>query len=208
MEGKIIVVGIGPGDLDYLLPIAAKTIQAAKVVVGSRRALETLAPPNAKQQIIDKDIDGVMAFIRDQLQHENVVVMVSGDPGFYSLLTRIRCSYAADRVQVIPGISSLQLAFARFALVWQDAQLVSLHGRSDEDIDLSFTLHKKMGFLTDGKYRPQVIANLLLAKGWPSDTKVYLAEKLSYADERLAQCTLRELSGKDDFAHGVMVVEA
>jgi len=206
VEGKIVVVGIGPGHPDYLLPIAAKIIASANVIVGGKRALETLAPPKAWQHVIDKNIEEAMNFIARHLQQGDVVVMVSGDPGFYSLLTRIRRSYTTERVRVIPGISSLQLAFARFALPWQDAQLVSLHGRCEEEVDLTFEMNKTMGFLTDSRYRPQVIAQLLMDNGWPADAQVYLAERLSYADEQLAQCTLQELSVRDVFAHGVMVV--
>lgn len=208
MEHKIIVVGIGPGSSDYLPPIAARAIQSAKVLVGSRRALKMLASTTVRQRLIDKDLDGIMDFIADQLCCEDVVVMVSGDPGFYSLLTKIRSAYAADRIRVIPGISSLQLAFARFSLCWQDAELVSLHGRSAEGLDLTYKPHRKIGFLTDGHNRPQVIAKKLMEKGWPVGTTVYLAENLSYEDERLRQCSLQETAKVDDFICGVMVVTA
>jgi cobalt-precorrin-7 (C5)-methyltransferase len=90
MEHKIIVVGIGPGSPDYILPIASRMIAQAKVLVGSQRALTTFVPSHATTKVIDNDLNGVLAFITTALMDNDVVVMVSGDPGFYSFLATIR----------------------------------------------------------------------------------------------------------------------
>jgi cobalt-precorrin-7 (C5)-methyltransferase len=132
MEHKITVVGIGPGSPEYLPPIAQRAIDSATVLVGSQRALETFATEKSRTKIIDKDIAGILAFIHNCLLKEDVVVMVSGDPGFYSLLSALRGEFSAAQLSVIPGISSVQLAFARLADTWQDAVLLSMHGRSPD----------------------------------------------------------------------------
>ena len=51
MEHQILVVGIGPGSREYMLPAAWEAIATAKTLVGGRRALETLAPPEAKRRV-------------------------------------------------------------------------------------------------------------------------------------------------------------
>lgn len=207
MEHKIIVVGIGPGSPDYILPIASRTIAQAKVLVGSKRALTEFAPSQIITKVIDKDIKGVLTFIRQALTTNDVVVMVSGDPGFYSLLSALKTSFSQAELKVIPGISSVQLAFARNAEVWQDARLISMHGRQASDEDLTYKPHKKLGILTDHEHNPSYIAQVLLDHGWPIDSVVWLGESLSYEQENSKQLTLGETKNVIGFTHCVMVVK-
>jgi cobalt-precorrin-7 (C5)-methyltransferase len=208
MEHKITVVGIGPGGKDYLLPIASKAIAEAGVLVGSRRALDTLAPPGAETKVIDKEIAALLFYIEEKIQTTPVTVMVSGDPGFYSLLAALRGHFAAAQLVVIPGISSVQLAFARAAEVWQDAMLLSMHGRTVNDELIGFTAGKKLGILTDREHNPAHIASLLLGRGWPPETPVWLCNSLSYENEEVRETTLGEAQEIPGFEHSVMVVKA
>ncbi|TWH48332.1 precorrin-6y C5,15-methyltransferase (decarboxylating) subunit CbiE [Sporomusa sp. KB1] len=205
---RIIVVGIGPGSPDYLLPIASRTIAAAAILVGSQRALDTFATINQVTRVIDKNITGVLDFIEQQLASQDVVVMVSGDPGFYSMLTALRKRFAAKRLTVIPGISSVQLAFARVAEVWQDAALISMHGRRAADDVLCYRPGYKVGILTDTQHNPAAIADILLAHGWPATACVWLCTNLSYDNEEVVAVTLAETRSIPGFEHSVMVVKA
>jgi len=206
MEHKITVVGIGPGSLDYLPPIAQKIIAQATVLIGSRRALNDFAGAGVETKIIDHDIAGVMDFIHLRLPEQDVVVMVSGDPGYYSLLAALRLEFSPDLISVIPGVSSLQLAFARLACPWQDATLVSLHGRAAPEEALGYRPGKKMGILTDSQHNPCHIARLLIAGGWPTESKVWLCANLSYPDEKIVAMTLGDALDINGFGHCVMVV--
>ena len=208
MEHKVIVVGIGPGSPDYILPIASRSIAQAKVLVGSRRALDAFAPSHVRAKVIDKDINGVLTFISESLAANDVVVMVSGDPGFYSLLAALKAKFAQSQMTVIPGISSMQLAFARISEVWQDAVLISMHGRQASDEDLQYRINKKIGILTDHEHNPSHIAQVLIQYGWPIDSQVWLGEALSYEDENLKNITLGETVQIAGFTHCVMVVIA
>jgi len=208
MEYKIIVVGIGPGSPEYILPIASRSIAQAKVLVGSQRALNEFAPSNIVTKAIDKDINGVLTFIGEALHHNDVVVMVSGDPGFYSLLSALRGKFSQSQIRVIPGISSVQLAFARLSEVWQDAQLISMHGRQASDENLQYQPRKKLGILTDHEHNPSYIAQQLLDHGWPMDSEVWLGEGLSYEQENIKKFTLGETRQVLGFTHCVMVVMA
>ncbi|MBP2651141.1 MAG: precorrin-6y C5,15-methyltransferase (decarboxylating), CbiE subunit [Firmicutes bacterium] len=208
MEHKITVVGIGPGSPEYLLPVAKKVLDAAKVLVGSGRALKAFAPPGCQTKIIDKDIAGVLAFIRERLAETDVVVMVSGDPGFYSMLTALRNEYLPEIITVIPGISAIQLAFARLALPWQEAQLVSLHGRELGGADVGYYSGRKLAFLTDGQHDPGYIARMLVKTGWPAAAKTILCSNLSYDDEKIVRLTLGEAADSTGFTNCIMVVMA
>ena len=205
---RIVIVGIGPGSPDYVLPIASRTITAANVLVGSKRALDTFAAESQITKIIDKDIEGVLAFIKCQLASQDVVVMVSGDPGFYSLLAAIRKQFSAECISVIPGISSAQLAFARLAEIWQDADLISMHGRQADDGLLDYQPHRKLGILTDTQHNPAYIACALREHGWPDNAQVWLCANLSYDNEKVIAMTLAEAAGIPGFEHSVMVVKA
>jgi len=206
MEHKIIVVGIGPGSPDYILPIASRKIAEAKVLVGSQRALDAFAPLGSITRTIGKDIKEVLDFIREALVKNSVVVMVSGDPGFYSLLAALRSNFSQSKITVIPGISSMQLAFARMSEVWQDAQLISMHGRQASDDNLQYVPNKKLGILTDNENNPSHIAQILLQYGWPVSSQVWLGEALSYEGEKCKRLTLGETTQMAGFAHCVMVV--
>lgn len=205
---RIVVVGIGPGSPDYVLPIASRTILNARVLVGSKRALDTFAADGQVTKVIDKDIKSVLDFIEEQLANQDVVVMVSGDPGFYSMLVALRNRFAAECITVIPGISSVQLAFARVAEAWQGAALISMHGRTVADEVLRYRPGYKLGILTDTQHNPANISRILLDQGWPKATRVWLCANLSYDNEVVAAMTLAEVTETPGFEHSVMVVKA
>ena len=137
MEHQLIVVGIGPGSADYILPEALRAIETATFLVGGARALTAYAKPDPQQVKVDADIAGLLQTIRQELALRDVTVMVSGDPGYYSLLETFRRELPQARIRVIPGISSFQLAFARIGLPWQTARLLSAHGRKPAPSALS-----------------------------------------------------------------------
>ena len=206
MRHTITVVGIGPGDPAYLLPQARAAIYDARVLVGGRRALADLAPAGAHTHVIGADIAEVLTYIRDALRDDDVVVMVSGDPGYYSMLDALRRTFLPEQMAVIPGISSIQFAFARLALPWHDARLLSFHGREPRTEELSRTAEAMLGMLTDGKHNSQTIAQRLLSSGWRADDVMYIATRLSYADENIVRTTLGDAARDEGIGHGVIIV--
>ena len=138
MEHRIVVAGIGPGNPDFVLPAARAAIEGAEVLVGGSRALADFARQGQETMTIRGDIDAVLSFIREKLQKTHVVVMVSGDPGYYSLLDALRREFPPQALVVIPGVSSLQMAFARLALPWHEARLASFHGRVPQAKEIAY----------------------------------------------------------------------
>ena len=191
MRHTITVVGIGPGDPAYLLPQARAAIHDARVLVGGRRALADLAPAGVRTHAIGADIAEVLTFIRDALRDDDVVVMVSGDPGYYSMLDALRRTFPPEQLAVIPGISSIQFAFAR---------------REPRAEELARTADAVLGMLTDGKHNSQTIAQRLLSSGWRADDMMYIATRLSYADENIVRTTLGDAARDEGIGHGVIIV--
>lgn len=207
MEFKIIVAGIGPGAKEYVVPKALAAIEQAKVLVGGSRALADFARAGQKTMAIKADIGAVMNFIRAEVKQNDVVVMVSGDPGYYSLLSSLRRNFPAEMIEVIPGLSSMQVAFAKIALPWQEASLLSFHGRVPRDEDLVYHQGCIIGMLTDNKFNSGRIAQYLIERGWDKQAKAYICSRLSYPDEKIICLSLQEAQTKEIASHCVMIVE-
>ncbi|MBR1647385.1 MAG: precorrin-6y C5,15-methyltransferase (decarboxylating) subunit CbiE, partial [Selenomonadaceae bacterium] len=145
MQKKIIVAGIGPGNEDFITPAALKKIRAAKFLVGGRRVLKDFSSAEQITCAITGDLDASLKFIREKISIDEVVVMVSGDPGYYSLLDLLRKNFPPSQIEVIPSISAMQLAFAKISLPWHAATLASFHGRQPAQEVLQFTSGKILG---------------------------------------------------------------
>ena len=158
-----------------------------------------------KRQITG-EIEAALAFIEENLKSQDVVVMVSGDPGYYSFLAALNKRFSC--IEVIPGISSMQLAFARLALPWHDADLISLHGREVDLARLKYSKGRKLGFLTDSKYTSATIASLLLKNDWPQNVQLYACNHLSYENESIVTMTLQEAASTVEYKNCIVVVIA
>ena len=208
MQNKIIVAGIGPGGEDYITPAALKKIRAAKFLVGGRRALEQFAAPNQITCAITRDLDAPINFISEKIQLGSVVVMVSGDPGYYSLLDLLRKNFPSDAIEVIPSISAIQLAFAKIALPWHDATLLSFHGRQPARATLQYSAGKILGLLTDAEFNSATISRLLIDEcGWDKNSPVTICARLSYPDELILTTTLAAAANAEPVKHCVLIVQ-
>lgn len=207
---KIIVVGIGPGNPDFVLPAGRKAIDSAKVLVGGKRALEDFSGgvPDQKTFPIRADIPAVLNFIRENLDKNDVVTMVSGDPGYFSLLDALLREFSRDIIQVIPGISSVQYAFSRLALPWHEAEFISFHGRTPDKARLEYRKGRILGFITDTRQNSHSIPKLLISLGWPEKSYFAVAARLSYDDEYIVETTLIKASETILQTHCVLVVKA
>ena len=207
MANKIIVAGIGPGNEDYITPAALKRIHAAKFLVGGRRALDEFATVNQITCTISRDLDAPISFIRDKLPLGDVVVMVSGDPGYYSLLDLLRKNFPPEEIEVIPSISAMQLAFAKISLPWHDATLLSFHGRQPARDALKFSAGKILGLLTDAEFNSATISKILLECGWDKNSSVTICAKLSYPDEKIFTTTLDAAAQTEPVKHCILIVK-
>lgn len=205
MAYKVYIVGIGPGHKDYILPAADKVIRGSDFLVGGPRALSLYKDLGKEMQVITADLLKVAEYIMAKREDGPVAVLVSGDPGLYSMLPYLSKFLTQDQMEVIPGVSSLQLAFCRAKTPWQDAVVLSLHGREEGDWIEAVRRAKKAGILTDGKNTPAVIARKLLDAG-VRGKRVTVCENLSYPEERIVTTTLEGLL-EEEFTNCVLVME-
>lgn len=206
MVAAITVAGIGPGSPDYMIPAAREAIDTADVVVGGKRALDTLVTGSQRRLSITADLKTLEQSIRAVPEQEKITILVSGDPGYYSLLQWLRRTFPDEPIRVIPGLSSIQVAFSRIAESWYDATLLSFHGRVPEERELVYREGRKLAFLTDAQHNPAYIARTLIAHGWPSGARAVAIERISYEDENAIDTTLADCANSEGFFHSVLVV--
>lgn len=192
---RIKVIGVGPGAPEYLTPAAKSALAAANIVVGGKRHLDCLARTDQKTFVIKNNLTAAVEFIRLHRQH-GVAVLASGDPGLYGILGYLRRYFPPEEFEVIPGISSVQLAFARLAMPWHDAIVLSAHGRDMASLVNTILSHAKVALLTGPGNPPDGIARQLL-EGGMKNRKIYCCCHLGYPEEEILVDTPDNLADRD-----------
>jgi precorrin-6y C5,15-methyltransferase (decarboxylating) CbiE subunit len=189
---SITIVGCGPGGLDYLTPAARAPIEAAEVLVGASRLLELFAANGAERIVVGADIPRALDQLAPHIGKRKVVVIVSGDPGICSLAQPVIQRFGWQVCQVIPGISSVQVAFARLGLDWTDARLISAHHRAPElDLD-SLAEESKIAVLAGNTSTISWI--LGLAKRLAETHSIFVCENLTLAQEKVSRVSADDLA--------------
>lgn len=197
----IYIVGIGPGDPIYLTEIAKKKIKDAKVLLGGKRQLD-IFDVDAEKIPIKKGLDFSEIFSN----YEDMVILASGDPSVYGILDLVLRYVDEEKIEVIPGISSIQYVMARLKKPFKKSCIASLHGR-DEDVVAKVIKYNTVFVLTDDVNTPQSIAKNLLKEGI-IDRNIYVAENLSYPSEKISCFTVKELAKHPKkFGLNVVVIE-
>jgi precorrin-6B C5,15-methyltransferase / cobalt-precorrin-6B C5,C15-methyltransferase len=175
-RGRIAVVGLDgrpPGaEVQQLLADAA-------LVAGGKRHLEMLGVGKERAVVLEGDLSEALARIAGT--EGPVVVLASGDPGFFGIVRLLGGRFGRENLRVLPGLSSVALAFARAGLSWDDAVTVSAHGRDPRWAVNVCRAHPKVAVLTSPDFGPADIAEALDGL---SRTFV-VAEKLGEPDERV-----------------------
>ena len=206
MKNKINVLGLGPGNLDYTLPTVLKEIMESEIIIGGKRHIESLGKyaENKEYCYINADLQRVLDFI-EQNRDKKMSLILSGDTGFYSMLTFMRKHFKANELNVMPGISSVQYMFAKVSSYWNDAFVSSVHGRNTEYVE-KLREYGKIGLLTDKKNTPQRIAEEVVKAGMTEAT-IYVGENLSYENEKIWEMPAKEMMEYErDFEMNVVLV--
>ncbi len=113
----------------------------------------------------------------------DIVLLASGDPLFFGIGRRVIREFGKDVVEILPDLSSIQMAFSRIKEPWDDAFLMSLHGGPApekrrrleyeiKDIPYLLTRHNKIAILTDKENNPSAIAKEILNYIMPASQNV------------------------------------
>ena len=210
-SGKIYIIGIGPGAAEYLTKKAIDTVKASDYTVGSTRAIELFDDVQNKiafnvKELLDKLNEGVQL----ACDGNTVSILSTGDPGFSGVLnTVLRISnekeFPKDNIEVIPGISSLQLAAAKCHIQWDNANVMTFHGRENIDDILPVINNGKTTIALPSR-KVKDMAQFLLDNGVEEDRKVRVCERLSYPDENIVESTLKEIAQSEFTYMCIMVI--
>jgi precorrin-6Y C5,15-methyltransferase (decarboxylating) len=159
-------------------------LERARVVAGGAEVLERLAPANARLIRLGAYISAAL----DELSaaEGDACVLASGDPGFFGIVRALRERGLA--FTVLPAVSSVALAFAREGLAWDDAVVVSAHGRDPRPAVNVCRAQPKVAVLTGPGCGPAEIGAAL--DGW--DRRLVVAEHLGSEAERVTECSPAE----------------
>jgi precorrin-6Y C5,15-methyltransferase (decarboxylating) len=192
---------------------AAAALAAATLVLGGRRHLDALAEalPAGVRTVV---LGNVPAGIRELNAHlaagaGPVAVLASGDPGFFGVYRTLLANIDADvELDVLPAASSVTLAFARAGLPWQDAIVVSAHGRRLDRAVNVCRAHPVTAVLTGPETNPAVLGAALAGRpGLPGlPRRLFVAEDLGGPAERTGWYTPEEAAGRADWRDPNVVI--
>jgi precorrin-6Y C5,15-methyltransferase (decarboxylating) len=190
---KVFIVGIGDDGLVGLTERARQIVREAELVFGSEHTLARVADLPGEKIVMGTDLREIARRVESELQRKRMVVLASGDPLFYGVARYLCERVGKDHFEVVPHVSSMQLAFARVKESWEDAYLTSLADKNlDEVIDRVRTA-EKAGLFTSEDCSPADFAREL--RGNQVDYfRAYVCENLGSPDERVTQGELADIA--------------
>ena len=187
---KITIVGVGDDGSPGLSQQATEVIARATKLYGSTALLERFCDAAVDQQVLGPDLDRLASELESA--PPGSVVLASGDPLFYGTARFLCERLGKETFEVIPHVSSMQLAFARVKESWDEAYLTNVANQPLDRIVEKIRTAEKVGLFTSQEVPPSRIAELLLSKGIYYFT-AYVCENLGAPDERVTKCELQEL---------------
>ncbi|CAM5582002.1 precorrin-6y C5,15-methyltransferase (decarboxylating) subunit CbiE [Streptomyces chartreusis] len=187
----ITVVGTGTGE-----PLPEDVLAGAELVVGGRRHLDAAGPGDDVERVVLGALAPALDTIAEYVEKDRrVVVLASGDPGFFGIVRALAERFGPERLQVRPGVSSVAAAFARIGLPWDDAVVVSAHGRELRTAVNVCRARPKVAVLTGPGSGPAELGAALARK---ADARVLVvASALGTGDERVERVTPAEAAARD-----------
>lgn len=200
---RVTLVGIGPGDAGLMTRAAECAIVEADLLIGAKRLTDSLARfGKAVENAVAADD---IAAIIESHPEAKIAVALSGDTGFYSGAKLLRQRLGEAIADVIPGISSVAYFCARAGTSYDDACLISAHGRNVNYI-AKIRANPKVIALTGGATCAAEMLRALVENGL-SQVRVTVGERLSSADERIVSGTPMELCHETFDALAVVMIE-
>lgn len=195
------VIGLGPGNTDYITKLGEKLIQNSDVVIGGKRNLESIVDFEGEKIEISSNLKEIVEYINNN-KHKQISVIASGDPLIYGIGRYISKNIDKEDLNIVSGISSLQYIFSKVHIDMNDLYITSSHGKTpDFDYVLS---HKKVCMVTDKIIGPKEICKQILDRNL--EKTIVVGENLSYDNERITIGSPEDILNLEDFDMCVVVI--
>ena len=202
MTHKCRILGVLDDGAASLGRNAMAHLQQAQLVIGAARTLALFAShiaPGAVQRDLGGALSQVPEWIRAaQAEERRVVVLATGDPLCHGIAAFLAARLCIEAIEVIPNVSTLQLACARLGLPWQEMKFASVHAKDAGDwlpgsppahglyaLLRDIRQHDRLAVLTSPDNTPNRIARMLVAEGLADDFEMAVAERLCQPEERV-----------------------
>lgn len=195
------VIGLGPGNTDYITKLGEKLIQNSDVVIGGKRNLESIIDFEGEKIEISSNLKEIVEYINNN-KHKQISVIASGDPLIYGIGIYLSKNIDKEDLNIVSGISSLQYIFSKVHIDMNDLYITSSHGKTpDFDYVLS---HKKVCMVTDKIIGPKEICKQILDRNL--EKTIVVGENLSYDNERITIGSPEDILNLEDFDMCVVVI--
>ncbi|MEG4283974.1 precorrin-6y C5,15-methyltransferase (decarboxylating) subunit CbiE [Microcoleus sp. A006_D1] len=215
------VVGIGLDGAAGLRSSARQVVEMAALLIGSDRHLSYFPQHSGERWAVANLTEAILEIRRwlatqPELEPDagtvergrgSIVILVAGDPLFHGWGKLLIAQIPPDKLTFHPHVSSVQLAFSRLHIPWQDAHIVGSEGRFFEELTAKLKLGvEKIAVLADETRTPATIASLVKALDLPTRYEFWVCENLGSAEERVGCRSLSALLGESFSPLSVVVM--
>ncbi|MCC0628368.1 MULTISPECIES: cobalt-precorrin-7 (C(5))-methyltransferase [unclassified Clostridioides] len=195
------IIGLGPGNLDYITKKGENLISTSDVLIGGKRNLESIKNFEGEKIILDSNLREIIEYINNN-KEKQISIIASGDPLIYGIGRYISKNIDNKMLNMVSGISSLQYIFSKIYVDMNDVYITSSHGKvPDFDYILS---HKKVCMVTDFKIGPKQISKEIIDRNL--NKIIVVGENLSYDNEKITIAKPEEIIRMDNFEMNVVVI--
>ncbi len=219
--GKIFAVGVGPGSPKYVTEIVKEIIQKCDVIIGYKYTLKTIEHLIDGKEIYEitmSDQEKSYQKILPKLDNRTLVIPFTGDVNFSESEVVDRLIEIFGQVEIIPGISSIQVAASRAQVPLDKSKVITMHVTTpieDKKLELQKALIDGFSVILvprpwpkqpDKHFMPSEIAIYLREHNFDTNKiKVHVYEAITTEDETSFVGTVKDLEGKEFSDLSVMV---
>lgn len=188
------IVGLMGGE--WFGHAARDALAAASLITGDARHLDALpGDVPGTRHVAPASIPEWLDLIERWVgEGESVCVVASGDPGFFGV-ARLAAARFGNRVRIYPAVSSVSLAFARAGVSWDDAAVVSAHGRPRDGAVKAVLSLPKVAVLCSPENPPQGLAQTLVSHSC-EPRRMFVASRIGESNERFWEGDITALAAE------------
>lgn len=204
LKNSVSIIGIGDDGLDAVSNTVRQLILSADILAGNERTLALVPEATGKRIAVGANLESVVQEI-NAAGEAKVAVLVTGDPLFYGLARFLCDRLGTERCEIIPHVSSMQMAFARVKESWDEAYLTNLANHNIDTVVEKIRVASKVGLFTTEQITPAQVAKKMLARKIDYFV-IYVCENLGARNERVTRGTVAEIAERSFEPLNVMVL--